>query len=128
MYATPSSLVVPIGWPSEVSNPAINPSTSSRVSTTSRSSRPTSRVSTSPRDGGVCMSRTRAPTAEARRRSNYSKVNVSGPAAATPRGTLPAMAQAKAKRHTTPLKDIARLRRILDHVNQAAAEAAGIRL
>ena len=72
----PANLVVPAGAAWEVSNPAMRPSTSSLVSTTSRSSRPASRVRAKPRDGGVCTSRTRAFTPEASSRSNSSKVNV----------------------------------------------------
>ena len=63
--------------------PAIRPSTYSRVCTTPRNSRPTSRVRANPSDGGVCTSRTRAPTALASSRSNSLNVNVTGPAAST---------------------------------------------
>ena len=50
-------------------------------STMLRSSSPTSRVRAKPRVGGVWTNRTRVPTAEASRRSNFSKEKVSGPAA-----------------------------------------------
>ena len=63
--------------------PGIRPSTSSLVSTTSPSSRPTNRFRTNPRDGGVCTSRTRALTADVVDRSNSSNANVSGPGTAT---------------------------------------------
>ena len=43
-------------------------------------------------------------------------------------GYAAGMAQSNAKRAGDALEDIARLRRILDHVNQAAAEAAEIKL
>ena len=67
-----ASRVVPVGADSDVSSPAISLSSSSRVSTTSRSSSPTSRVRPKPKDGGVCTRRTRPSTDEANRRSKAS--------------------------------------------------------
>ena len=59
----------------------MRPSTSSRVSTTSRIIRPTKRVRVRPKDGGVCTRRQGAPIEEAIRRSKSSKESVSDPAA-----------------------------------------------
>ena len=62
------SLVVPVGAASDVNRPAMSPTTSSRVSATSRISRPTSRVRARPTGEGVWTSRARTPIAEATRR------------------------------------------------------------
>ena len=75
------NLVVPVDGAWDVSNPAINPSTSSRVSTTSRTKTPTTRVSARPTVGGVGTRRLRMPIAEAIRRRRSAKDIVSGPAA-----------------------------------------------
>ena len=72
-------LVVPVGGPSEVSSPAMSPSISSRVSTTSRMSMPTSPVSARLTVGDVWMNLQRDPTAEASRCSNASNVQGLGP-------------------------------------------------
>ena len=70
-----------VGGSPDVSRPAMRPTTSSRVSATSRISRPTSRVRARPADGGVWTNHARTPIAEASSRSRTSKENVSGPAA-----------------------------------------------
>ena len=74
------SLVVPVRAASDVSNPAMSPTTSSRVSAMSRINRPTSPVKPRPTRGGVCRNHLRTPIEEASRPSRASKENVSGPA------------------------------------------------